>query len=291
MDYNDNRMDRMDDDEGFEYNYDYHYVGPDENEYGYEEEMGEEDFYRPRQRKRPKKLLVVVQLAICATILMTIMMLKVVGGPAYLAVKQWYVSHAGDSIIAQESINRFTEAWVNFFSTSPAEQGNASTPDPASSGIPASSAPDLSSAVSSVAYTTSIDSEIPVFVSVFLDYPVKGGIVTSGFGPREEGKHLGIDLGAPSGTPIVPAMPGKVEFSGENSSYGKYLLVDHGSNIKTRYAHCEKLLVKEGEAVVYGQPIALVGSTGESTGPHLHFELILSDICYDPQPLFKNRSI
>ena len=120
---------------------------------------------------------------------------------------------------------------------------------------------------------------------------MKNGVITSGFGPRDGGVHLGIDIAADADSRIVPAMPGKVVFSGENSSYGKYLLIDHGSNIETRYAHCEKLLVQKGDTVTYSQPIALVGSTGDSTGPHVHFELILSGICYDPQPLLKNRTV
>lgn len=280
-------MDRIDED-GYEYNYDYHYIKPQ----GYEEE--EEDF-QPRQKKKGKKMLIFLQMLLCITVLVTTMLLKMTGGNAYQTVREWYLSHAGDSIIAQESFNHFTRTWIQFFSASPAEQGKQATSAPESSApassAPSSSLPDISSSVSGVAYTTSVSSKTPVFVSVFLDTPVKNGVITSGFGPRDGGTHLGIDIAADAGSNIVPAMPGKVKFSGENSSYGKYILIDHGSNIETRYAHCEKLLVKEGDIVTYSQPIALVGSTGDSTGPHVHFELILSGVCYDPQPLLKNRSV
>ena len=290
------KTDRIDED-GCEYNYDYHYIKPQ----GYEED--EEDF-QPQQKKKPKKMLIFVQMLLCITVLVTVMLLKITGGNAYQSIREWYLSHAGDSIIAQESFNEFTRTWVQFFSASPAEQGKqaSSVPEssepessaPASSApssAPSSSLPDISSAVSGVAYTTSVSSKTPVFVSVFLDTPVKNGVITSGFGPRDGGIHLGIDIAADADSRIVPAMPGKVVFSGENSSYGKYLLIDHGSNIETRYAHCEKLLVQKGDTVTYSQPIALVGSTGDSTGPHVHFELILSGICYDPQPLLKNRTV
>lgn len=290
------KTDRIDED-GYEYNYDYHYIKPQ----GYEED--EEDF-QPQQKKKPKKMLIFVQMLLCITVLVTVMLLKITGGNAYQSIREWYLSHAGDSIIAQESFNEFTRTWVQFFSASPAEQGKqassvseSSEPEssaPASSApssAPSSSLPDISSAVSGVAYTTSVSSKTPVFVSVFLDTPVKNGVITSGFGPRDGGVHLGIDIAADADSRIVPAMPGKVVFSGENSSYGKYLLIDHGSNIETRYAHCEKLLVQKGDTVTYSQPIALVGSTGDSTGPHVHFELILSGICYDPQPLLKNRTV
>ena len=290
------KTDRIDED-GYEYNYDYHYIKPQ----GYEED--EEDF-QPQQKKKPKKMLIFVQMLLCITVLVTVMLLKITGGNAYQSIREWYLSHAGDSIIAQESFNEFTRTWVQFFSASPAEQGKqaSSVPEssepessaPASSApssAPSSSLPDISSAVSGVAYTTSVSSKTPVFVSVFLDTPVKNGVITSGFGPRDGGIQLGIDIAADADSRIVPAMPGKVVFSGENSSYGKYLLIDHGSNIETRYAHCEKLLVQKGDTVTYSQPIALVGSTGDSTGPHVHFELILSGICYDPQPLLKNRTV
>lgn len=280
-------MDRIDED-GYEYNYDFHYIKPQ----GYEEE--EEDF-QPRQKKKGKKMLIFLQMLLCVTVLVTTMLLKMTGGNAYQTIREWYLSHAGDSIIAQESFNHFTRTWIQFFSASPAEQGKQATSAPESSApassAPSSSLPDISSSVSGVAYTTSVSSKTPVFVSVFLDTPVKNGVITSGFGPRDGGTHLGIDIAADAGSNIVPAMPGKVKFSGENSSYGKYILIDHGSNIETRYAHCEKLLVKEGDIVTYSQPIALVGSTGDSTGPHVHFELILSGVCYDPQPLLKNRSV
>ena len=290
------KTDRIDED-GYEYNYDYHYIKPQ----GYEED---EENLQPQQKKKPKKMLIFVQMLLCITVLVTVMLLKITGGNAYQSIREWYLSHAGDSIIAQESFNEFTRTWVQFFSASPAEQGKqaSSVPEssepessaPASSApssAPSSSLPDISSAVSGVAYTTSVSSKTPVFVSVFLDTPVKNGVITSGFGPRDGGIHLGIDIAADADSRIVPAMPGKVVFSGENSSYGKYLLIDHGSNIETRYAHCEKLLVQKGDTVTYSQPIALVGSTGDSTGPHVHFELILSGICYDPQPLLKNRTV
>lgn len=302
MDEKYNRTDRTDE-EGYEYNYDYHYIEPEK----YNEEPEDDFSDQPRRKKGPKRLLVVIQMALCATLLITAVLLKLAGGPAYVTVRQWYLTHAGDSIIAQESFHHFTQTWVQFFSASPAEHNqkstssaptesepNLSAPESSStpeSAAPASSVPDLSAAVSGVAYTTSARSSIPVFVSVFLDTPVKNGVITSGFGPRDGKYHLGIDIAADAGSTIVPAMPGIVEFSGESASYGKYLLIDHGHDIKTRYAHCEALLVKKGDAVSYSQPIARMGSTGDSTGPHLHFELILSGVCYDPQPLLKNRTV
>ncbi len=107
----------------------------------------------------------------------------------------------------------------------------------------------------------------------FLIWPVKG-VLTSGFGKRNGRAHDGIDIGAAKGTLIVSAARGQVVFSGWGpTGYGRMVIVKHESKLTTLYAHNNKNLVKEGERVVQGQRIALVGSTGRSTGPHLHFEV------------------
>ena len=85
--------------------------------------------------------------------------------------------------------------------------------------------------------------------------------------------HSGIDIGTPSGKDIVAANSGTVLMATYNSSYGNVILIDHGGGIATLYAHCSKLLVLKGDEVARGQVIALIGSTGMSTGPHLHFEV------------------
>lgn len=85
--------------------------------------------------------------------------------------------------------------------------------------------------------------------------------------------HNGIDIGAKSGSPIFAAGAGKVIFAAYGSGYGNYIVIDHGDKISTLYGHCSRLLVSAGQEVRQGQRIALVGSTGLSTGPHLHFEV------------------
>jgi murein DD-endopeptidase MepM/ murein hydrolase activator NlpD len=85
--------------------------------------------------------------------------------------------------------------------------------------------------------------------------------------------HTGIDIGVPSGHDIVAANAGKVIKAAWNNSYGYMIMIDHGGGIVTLYAHNSKLLVKTGDIVKKGQVIALSGSTGMSTGPHLHFEV------------------
>ena len=103
--------------------------------------------------------------------------------------------------------------------------------------------------------------------------PVNGRI-TSDFGSRFSGRrHTGIDIAARSGQPIISAADGTVRFSGWRLGYGRTIIVQHAQGLKTLYAHNSRNLVRKGEKVRQGQAIALVGSTGRSTGPHLHFEV------------------
>lgn len=119
-------------------------------------------------------------------------------------------------------------------------------------------------------------------------WPCAGGYVSSKFGPRKAPKkgastyHNGIDIAAAAGTAILAAKPGKVIFSGSNSARGNYLKVDHGGGVVTLYQHCSKRLASVGAKVNAGQKIALVGSTGISTGPHLHFEVQINGTCKNP---------
>jgi hypothetical protein len=90
----------------------------------------------------------------------------------------------------------------------------------------------------------------------------------------EKSNHRGVDIAVASGTEIIAAHDGTVTFAGDNSGYGLVLFVEGEDGVQTRYAHCSELLVAEGQTVTAGTVIARVGSTGDSTGPHLHFEVM-----------------
>ncbi|MGD9570074.1 MAG: murein hydrolase activator EnvC [Sedimentibacter sp.] len=94
--------------------------------------------------------------------------------------------------------------------------------------------------------------------------------------------HRGIDIPAPYGQPILASNDGIVIFSGYHYSYGNYVIIDHGGGISTLYSHASKLLVSKGQAVTKGQTIALIGSTGYSTGNHVHFEYRINGAPQDP---------
>ena len=115
------------------------------------------------------------------------------------------------------------------------------------------------------------------------------GTVTSRYGQREEtevvsANHQGIDIGANEGTAIYASMEGTVTVSSEEGEYGKHIDITNG-DVLTRYAHCSKLLVKEGDKVKQGDKIAEVGSTGNSTGPHLHFEIRRDNRTINPESI------
>lgn len=112
-------------------------------------------------------------------------------------------------------------------------------------------------------------------------WPVQGPI-SSSFGPRWGRMHQGIDIAVVTGTPVRAAASGRVSFAGENGGYGLLVIIDHGNGVETRYAHNSQLLVKVGDRVQRGQVIARSGNTGNSTGPHLHFEIRQYGQAVDP---------
>jgi murein DD-endopeptidase MepM/ murein hydrolase activator NlpD len=119
--------------------------------------------------------------------------------------------------------------------------------------------------------------------------PIRGGHVGSAFGWRidpftgRSALHTGLDFQADTGTAILSAAGGVVVAAEVHPQYGSMVEVDHGNNLITRYAHASRLLVKKGDLVKRGQKVAEVGSTGRSTGPHLHFEVLVQGVPQDPQ--------
>ena len=118
--------------------------------------------------------------------------------------------------------------------------------------------------------------------------PVLTGFFSSNFGWRIDpftglrAMHEGVDFMAPIGSPILAAAGGIVVYSAYNPSYGNMIEIDHGNGLISRYAHASKRLVKEGDVVLRGQKIGEVGSTGRSTGPHLHFEVLNRGVPQNP---------
>ena len=120
--------------------------------------------------------------------------------------------------------------------------------------------------------------------------PIKGGWISSGFGERTDpftGKlerHDGLDFAGKSGSDVMAVAAGVVTWAGDRYGYGKLVEINHGNGYHTRYGHNKKLKVKVGDTVKKGQVIALLGSTGRSTGPHVHFEVRKNGRVIDPTP-------
>lgn len=125
--------------------------------------------------------------------------------------------------------------------------------------------------------------------------PISAAYKSSSFGWRVDpfrgtrAFHEGLDFTARKGTPIRAAADGIVTTASNTSAYGNLIKLNHGAGLETRYAHASKLLVKPGERVVKGQKIALVGSTGRSTGPHLHYEIRLNGHALDPRKYLNKK--
>lgn len=125
-------------------------------------------------------------------------------------------------------------------------------------------------------------------------WPVRGWI-TSGFGPRRGIRaggtrfHQGIDIAAPIGTEVIASGDGRVTFAGYRGGYGRALVIDHGFGISTVYGHNSQILVQEGERVRRGMPIAAIGMTGRTSGPHLHYEVQVDGIPVDPLRYLASR--
>jgi murein DD-endopeptidase MepM/ murein hydrolase activator NlpD len=131
------------------------------------------------------------------------------------------------------------------------------------------------------------DSEKPPWRGKELDviWPIQGKI-NSPFGPRGKGFHGGVDIGSPSYQEVKAAMDGEVILARHTQTgYGKVVILRHDQGFSTIYAHLNVIIAREGEAVRQGQSVGGVGSTGRSTGPHLHFELRHKGRPMDPLPL------
>ena len=127
-------------------------------------------------------------------------------------------------------------------------------------------------------------------ISVPSRMPLEGASLTSGFGMRTHPvlggrrQHAGIDLAAPTGTPVYATADGIVGRADWYSSYGLYISINHGASMETRYAHLSRLAVAAGDNVKKGDLIGYVGSTGRSTGPHLHYEVRVDGLAVNPIP-------
>lgn len=216
------------------------------------------------KKYQPKLIMLVVQISVCLLILGGATLLKSFGGNCFDFVKQWYNEKINDSIIVEKSINEYQTVIREKFPK------NAKFVNYSSKNIP------------------------EILLTVNLHSPLHSGRITSKFGKRSDpitGKekfHNGLDISAELDTPIHAVLPGTVTQSERIGGYGNCIILDHGNNIKTLYAHCNRLNVTTGDIVNRGQEVASVGSSGKSTGEHLHFEILINEKKMNPEKFLNN---
>lgn len=213
--------------------------------------------------KNPKKpdiksqLLIIIQTSLCLVVIIAAVVLKSIGGQFYANAASWYFDTINNSV--------FTEGIAIF--NPPADKSEIK---------------ETSNISPTTDNTADLDGEIMQNAAM----PLKKGTITSPYGERTlNGKtqyHKGTDIGADKGSEIFAMLDGTVSIAEKDESYGNYIVLTHQKGIKTLYAHCDKLCVKKGEKVKKGQKIALVGSTGDSDGNHLHLEIIADGKNIDP---------
>lgn len=142
-------------------------------------------------------------------------------------------------------------------------------------------------------FASDVTTNTPVPVSVPSRNPLTSSYMSSNYGMRvhpvlgRRSRHKGIDLAAPTGTPIYATADGKVSRADRSRTYGLVVYLEHGADLQTRYAHMSRMLVADGQAVKKGDVIGYVGSTGRSTGPHLHYEVRVDGVAVNPIPYMK----
>ncbi|MDR1735143.1 MAG: M23 family metallopeptidase [Oscillospiraceae bacterium] len=196
-------------------------------------------------------------------------------------------SEAASETAAEESGHGEEEA-VDSAAESPAPTEDGENPNPPSAPI-TDTAYGAGGKDVAQQYADKSCTQLPLVTTAPVSLPLDSGRISSLFGLRihpvtgEEGIHTGLDIAAPEGTPIHAAYYGKVAAAAVGKDYGNYIILEHAGGFRTVYAHCSEILVEEGMVIRAGETIALVGSTGQSNGPHLHFETRLGATRADPR--------
>ena len=182
--------------------------------------------------------------------------------------------------IAKLNINQDVEVKVKEYEEKKAQEAAAARAAQIAAAKKAATVSSRSGSTSS--YATAGASAAVTSNGMFMR-PVSGGTITSKYGARSSGFHTGLDIAVPTGTPVYAAAAGTVVKAGWYGGYGYLVVIDHGNGYQTYYAHNSSLCVSAGQSVSKGQNISYSGSTGNSTGPHLHFEVRINGATQNPQ--------
>lgn len=250
----------------------------------------------------PKLCILILQMAVTALLLLGMFGLRLSGSKLYTQARTVYYKLANDITAVEEVLgeDKDTDTKDGDDSDSSAESQTASAIESEPDDLKESeildentSQPDA--AVQNTAATTVFDLKAVqtslntgVSKTQQMIWPLKSYKKSSAYGYRSDpftgakAFHYGVDLAAAKSTPIAAVLDGTVSAIGEGKSYGNYIMVRHNSNLTTLYAHCSKIVAKKGQKLKQGDTVALVGSTGRSTGNHLHFEIRIGGKRVDP---------
>lgn len=231
--------------------------------------------------------LVFIQGVICALIVLSCLALRYAAPKAYASIKTAYNNAVKTEDITFEDIKSFFSRLGNFVFTDEKQTNSSVTSNipqnESSSGI----AESEGTGGSDVKVLPSTVTDKAYLLTSPICVPTKG-TVTSEFGPRihpifkTEGFHTGIDIASKLGTPITSAFSGVVYEVGQSEAYGNYVIMKHSDSLFTFYGHCDSVKVEKSMVIRAGEIIAYMGSTGYSTGPHLHFEIRINGKSVDP---------
>ena len=243
------------------------------------------------RRERDYKLnILILQTVTVAVILLFALGIRLFGGDVYIKLSAWYHKNFDDITLASEALEpentepiKAPQVTVTDENNSEADAAEESENtgeeyDNEIDGAVSGNITDLGSVQS-----TAVSGGVNTFLR-----PAAGKVVSK-YGYRTNPvtgiycMHNGIDIAAEKGEDICASFDGNVTSAGYSSTYGYYIIISHSKNVETLYAHCSKLNVKEGDTVKKGDLIGLVGSTGRSTGPHLHFEIRVGGYRIDPE--------
>lgn len=229
----------------------------------------------------PKTVILVLQICAAVIFILSAVVIRLLGGDFYKRVRNIYYA----AVSVDTTIKSVTEAEPEFAEKPPKNTDGSAEQDKV-----------IEKTQVVIETLGSVDEEVYSVKQADLKkgkkintiiWPLEG-VITSGYGYRNDpltGKpsfHSGIDIAAESGTEIKTVAAGRVHKAEYSDSYGYFLIVDHTNGFMTLYAHCSRLCVKKGDRVAGGEIIALSGSSGRSTGPHLHFETILGGYKSNP---------
>lgn len=244
----------------------------------------------------PKFCILLLQIATTVLLLLGMLGLKISKSDLYKTVRTEYYKMANDVTAVDEVLKGQEKAEENTaslestvsetVSSEEAEMEESTILDENTDIAEPSDSTATGVGLDLKAVQTSLSTDVSKAQSII--WPLKSYKKTSNYGYRKDpftsktAFHHGLDLAADKGTPIYAVMDGTVSAVGVGKSYGNYILVRHSSNMSTLYAHCSKIVAKQGQKVEQGDTVALVGSTGRSTGNHLHFEIRIGSNRVDP---------